>query len=237
MPCLGGLLTDLNQVGALGPFKRAPAQPGPKPQGFERVLLRIEHGLRWFAGACILLPPGPDTYPTPQAFRTLEASQGLAMDGGNWSEERCCTANQLATRLLSIQGIRQHYGDLIDRYMRTPGSVPLPDPYVYSVAAWRSAAKQWKDTMRREMQIPPEIGLMSAPFALPPGIYQRIGNVDGTMTDSSALPPGIYKRAGHVNNGQETLQASAASQASQEFQNQHTSQAPNHISINALKIV
>lgn len=89
------------------------------------------------------------------------------------------------------------------------------------------------------MQILPEIGLMSAPFALPPGIYQRIGNVDGTMTDSSALPPGIYKRAGHghVNNGQETLQASAASQASQEFQNQHTSQAPNHISINALKIV
>ena len=128
------------------------------------------------------------------------------MDGGIWSEERCCTANQLATRLLSIQGLRQQYGDLIDRYMRTPGAMPLPDPYVHSVAAWRDAAKHWKETMRREMQIPLEIG-SSGPPALPPGIYQRVvfierndtwvschlaGNVDGTMTDSSALPPGIY---------------------------------------------
>ena len=199
------------------------------------MLLRIEHGLRWFAGACILLPPGPYTYPAPQAFWTLEASQGLAMDGGNWSEERCCTASQLATRLLSIQDIRQQYGDLIDRYMRTPGSMPLPDPYVHSVAAWRGAAKHCKDTMRREMKIPPEIGLMTGPSALPPGIYQRVGNVDGTMTDSSALPPGIDKRAGHVNNGKETLQASAASQASQAFQKPHISQASNHISINVLK--
>ena len=142
-------------------------------------------------------------------FRHLR--QGLAMEGNILSEETRCTASQMALRLKWIQAARQKYGDLIDRYMGLPGSVPLPDPCTGSIKCWRMAAKRWRDAFRMEMQIKPEEGSITSPAAWPPGIYEKPLVAAMTRRPPPYPPP---ERVGNADNGQETSQASAAPQAS-----------------------